>query len=77
VLSYLRSLEKPVHSETLQAHFEIHRSEDIAPVLHDLKAGCYIAWDVTNNVTITEIGLSQLRARDVLTLRNLWASPTL
>jgi hypothetical protein len=62
VLSYLRGLRKPIHTETLQAHFEIHRSEDIATVLHDLKAGHYIALDVTNNVTITEIGLSRLRA---------------
>jgi hypothetical protein len=62
VLSYLRDLDEPVHSETLLAHFEIHQSEGIAPVLHDLKAGYYIAWDVTNNVTITEIGLSRLRA---------------
>ena len=62
VLFYLRGLDKPVHTETLQSHFEIHRSEGIAPVLHDLRAGYYIAWDVTNNVTITEIGLSRLRA---------------
>jgi hypothetical protein len=62
VLSYLRDLDEPVPSETLQAHFDIHRSEGIAPVLHDLKAGYYIALDVTKNVTITEIGLSRLRA---------------
>jgi hypothetical protein len=62
VLSYLRDFDEPIHSETLQAYFDIHRSEDIAPVLHDLKAGYYIALDVTNNVTITEIGLSRLRA---------------
>ena len=36
--------------------------EGIGPVLHDLKAGHYIALDVANNVTITEIGLSRLRA---------------
>jgi hypothetical protein len=62
VLSYPRKLDGPIHSETLQAHFHIHRSEGIAPVLDDLKGGCYIALDVTNNVTITEIGLSRLRA---------------
>jgi hypothetical protein len=39
VLSYLRDLDEPVHSETLLAHFEIHQSEGIAPVLHDLKRG--------------------------------------
>jgi hypothetical protein len=62
VLAYLRDLDEPIHSETLQAHFDNHRSQDIAPVLHDLKAGYYIALDVTNNVTLTEIGLSRLRA---------------
>jgi hypothetical protein len=62
VLSYLRDLDEPVHSETLLAHFDIHSSEGIASVLHDLKAGYYIALDVTNHVTITEIGLSRLRA---------------
>lgn len=62
VLSYLRNLDVPVQSETLQAHFNSHRSEDMGPVLHALKAGYYIALDVTNNVTITEIGLRRLRA---------------
>jgi hypothetical protein len=62
VLLYLRGLDEPIHTETLQVHFKIHRSEGIGPVLHDLKAGHYIGLDVTNNVTITEIGLSRLRA---------------
>src|SRR5688572_4822942 len=69
--SYLRSLERPVHSETLQAHFESHRAEGIATVLHDLKAGYYIAWDVTNNVTLTAIGFSRLRAAMFNTARPL------
>jgi hypothetical protein len=62
VLSYLRGLDEPVPSVRLQAHFDIQRSEDINPVLQDLKAGYYIALDVRNNVTITQIGLSRLRA---------------
>ena len=62
VLSYLRDLDEPVHSETLEAHFDIHRSEDIAPVLHDLKAGYFIAVNAANTVTITKIGSSRLRA---------------
>jgi hypothetical protein len=62
VLSYLRGLDEPVPSVTLQAQFDIHRSEDITPVLQDLKAGYYIALDVRNNVTIIQIGLSRLRA---------------
>ena len=62
VLSYLRDLDEPVPSETLLTHFDIHSAGGIASVLHDLKAGYYIALDVTNHVTITEIGLSRLRA---------------
>ena len=77
VLSYLRSLEKPVHSETLQAHFEIHRSEGIASVLHDLKAGYYIAWDVTKQRDYHRDWFEPVTGRDVLTLRNLWTSSTL
>jgi hypothetical protein len=62
VLSYLRDLDEPIHSQKLQAHFDLHLSSDIAPVLQDLKAGCYISVDAANMVTIKEVGLSRLRA---------------
>jgi len=62
VLQYLKGRNKPVTWNTMYAHFDLHRTEDIGPVLHELMEGRYVAVDQQKNVTITNLGLKRLEA---------------
>ena len=62
VLLYLRDRNKAVKWDMLYVHFDPNRSEDIGPVLQELKEGRYISVDQKKNVTITDLGLKRLEA---------------
>jgi hypothetical protein len=60
VLHQLRERKEPVNWDELYVHFDLHRTGEIEPVLHNLKVGHYIAVDQEKNVSISEIGLKRL-----------------
>lgn len=60
VLHQLRERKEPVNWDELYVHFDLHRTGEIEPVLHNLKVGHYIAVDQEKNVSISEMGLKRL-----------------
>ena len=62
LLLHLRAVNGPVNWKALCVQFDLHRTGDIAPLLHALKEGRYIAVDEKNNITITKLGLKRLEA---------------
>ena len=62
VLLYLRDRNEAVKWDMLYVHFDPNRSEDIGPVLQELREGRYISVDQKKNVTITDLGLKRLEA---------------
>jgi hypothetical protein len=65
VLQHLKDhRDKPHHFDGLYVLFDLHRTGEIGPVLHELRESKYIDVDKGQNVTLTELGLRRLEERN-------------
>ena len=62
VLQYLKGCKEPVNWDGMYAHFNVHRTGSIGPVLSELLEGRYIAVDKQKKVSITSLGLKRVEA---------------
>ena len=62
VLQYLRGRNESVNWDVMYAHFNLHGTGTIGPILHELLEGRYIAVDKQKQVSITNLGLKRLEA---------------
>ena len=60
VLQYLRGRNESVNWDVMYAHFNLHWTGTIGPILHELLEGRYITVDQQKKVSITKLGLKRL-----------------